>query len=90
MTTIHVTQECIDEGQRVPIGKERCEKCAVAIAFVNAGFRNVQVFVGSFLVDGYPEMDLPPAANKFVDRADRFMRLSPISFEVDADPPAKA
>ena len=84
MVTIYVEQWHIDKGKPA-----ECGSCPVALAvkdvlresfLVNVGMCTVAVFTD----DGSQSWgdDLPEVANRFIDRFDLGMRVSPFSFEL--------
>jgi hypothetical protein len=80
MTTITVTKEHIKHGKR-----GSCCLCPVALACEAAGFTQVWIEPGHFMLDKQPVA--PPLKVDFwINRFDRGEKVRPMKFQVDCQP----
>lgn len=79
MTTIHVTQEDIENGER-----NRASRCPVAIAIKRAT-GNASVYVGTLdmSIGEFLDMSLPRKLVKFIGRFDSGKAVHPFTFTID-------
>ena len=78
---IEVTQEDIDNGEKV-----QADRCAVAIALQRCGFINAHISQSNIVYGvPYKSIETPFAASEFIKHYDANDEVKPFSFELDID-----